>query len=335
MTIPGMNLYTLAEYDSLTAGAAKVHPRIIHTMQDASPLLDQIPFAPCNNGRSNMTKVIDAYPEGQLRGFNEGVDSEKSAAHIQEDPTCMVSTYSAIDAEILKQNNFSAEFRAMQDATFHRGLAHSMATRVFQGNRKKDPRGINGLQARYNKISGALEDCIIDAGGTSGSNNLCDIWVCNWGLDKVHGIFPEGGTAGLTVIDRGEQDIYDGNSKRYRGFVTDYYWNFGLAVEDPTQVIRIANIDNAKLKADPTDKDFDLVRLITEAIERLPDGPGPQCAIYMNQTARFALRMQILAKSNVQLTYDTVAGRKVLVHDGVPVHKVPVEVLGLYSTAVA
>ena len=335
MTIQGMNLYPLAEYDNLVSGAARVHPRIVHTMQDASPLLDQIPFAACNNGRSNMTKVVDTYPEGQLRGFNEGVDSEKATSHVTEDPTCMVATYSVIDAEILKQNNFSAEFRAMNDATFHRGLAHAMATRVFQGSRKKDPRGINGLQARYNKMSGALEDYIINAGGTAGTNNLSDIWVVNWGLDKAHGIFPEGGTAGLTVVDRAEQDVYDSNGKRFRGYVTDYQWNFGLAVEDPAQIIRIANVDNAKLKADPTDKGFDLVTLLTEAIERLPDGPGPQCAIYMNPTVRFALRMQILAKANVQLTFETVAGRKVIVHDGVPVHKVPTEVLGLYSTAVA
>lgn len=326
--VSGMNYYTLAEYNNIISGEAKVHPQIIHTIQDASPLLDQMPFAVCNNGRSNLTKLITKYPAGQLRGFNEGVDSEKTGAKITEDATCMVSTYSVIDAEILKQNNFSAAFCAQNDAAFQRGLAHAMAERVFQGSRALDPRGIDGLQARYNKVGNG----VIDAAGTA-ANTLSDIWVINWGLDKVHGIFPEGGAAGLQVFDRGEQDVYDASSRRYRGFITDYMWNFGIAVEDPMQVVRIANVDNTALESNPSA--VNLYQLLIKAIESLPQDPGAQCAIYMNNTCRTALRLQILAMNNVDLQYETVAERKVQVFSGIPVHRLPTEILGTYTTKVA
>lgn len=326
--VQGMNYYTLAEYNNIVEGEAKVHPQIIHTIQDASPLLDQMPFAVCNNGRSNLTKLITKYPEGQLRGFNEGVESEKTGARITEDATCMVSTYSVIDAEILKQNNFSAAFCAQNDAAFERGLAHAMATRVFQGSRKTDPRGIDGLQARYKKVGKG----VIDAGGTAG-NELSDIWLVNWGLDKVHGIFPEGGAAGLQVFDRGESDVYDSNNRRYRGYITDYMWNFGIAVEDPMQVVRIANVDDTALTDDPTS--VDIYSFLIRAIESLPQDPGAQCAIYMNNAVRTALRLQILQKANVDLQYETVAERKVQVFSGIPVHRIPTEILGVYTAKVS
>lgn len=326
--VSGMNYYTLAEYNNIIAGEAHVHPNIIHTIQDASPLLDQMPFSVCNNGRSNLTKLITKYPEGQLRGFNEGVNSEKTGARITEDATCMVSTYSVVDAEIMKQNNFSASFRAQNDAAFERGLAHSMATRIFQGSRKADPRGIDGLQARYKRIGGN----VIDAAGTA-SDTLSDIWVVNWGLDKVHGIFPEGSAAGLQVFDRAETDVYDAANRRYRGFITDYQWTFGLAVEDPSQVIRIANVDNTALEGNASA--VDLYSLLIKAIETLPEDPGAQCAIYMNNTCRTALRLQILQKNNVDLQYETVAERKVQMFSGIPVHRIPKEILGTYATKVS
>ena len=130
-----------------------------------------------------------------------------------------------------------------------------------------------------------------------------------------------------------QRTFYDASNRRYRGYITDYMWNFGIAVEDPMQVVRIANVDNTALAANPTS--VDLYSLLIKAIESLPQDPGAQCAIYMNNACRTALRLQILSKVNVDLQYETVAERKVQVFSGIPVHRIPTEILGTYTTKVS
>jgi len=326
-------LYTLAELAEMDAGKA-IDPTVVHTLIDCQPLFDQAPLLPCNDGTQNKTEIVTEYPDLQAHAFNEGVDPVKAHSHFRTDATAMFSAYTVIDAKMFKRNNNSASWRARQEERYLRGFAHGMATRVFQASLKNDPKSFDGFGCRYVKKS----DQVIDAlGGAAVPSNhkLMDIWLINWDKALVHLIHPDQGLAGLVSTDRGEQDVYDANGKRFRGLITDYDWDMGLAVEDPYQVIRIANVDVTALMADATASGVaDLQTLMIKASERLPDGAGAQCAWYMPKAIREALRLQILAKPNLQLTIETIAGRKVSAYDGVPVHKLPNAVLGQYAAAI-
>lgn len=317
-------------YD-LSRLSSEVPTKVVDSIIQCMPLLDQMRFAQCNNGVNNQTMLITDYPEGQLHGFNEGVSPEKAGGLTMQDSTCMLSTYSQIDVNLLALNNTSAEWRYNQEHAFQVGIAHKVANMMFNGSLKKDPKSFDGLRARYNKTGSGYEDVVVDAGGqASAAKGLTDIFIVNWDTALVHGIFPKGGVAGLKRIDRGEQDCYDKNHKRFRGVVTDYDWKLGLAVEDRRQVVRIANIDQGALKA-TVDGGLDLVDMLIDAVEMFPQSLGSGAAMYMNGTLRAMLRKQIRHCSNVNLQWEEVAGRKVVSFDGVPVHKLPESILTTYD----
>ena len=71
------------------------------------------------------------------------------------------------------------------------------------------------------------------------------------------------------------------------------------------------------------------------ATEGLPNDVLPGCGIYMSQRMRAALRLQINGTENVNLTWEEVAGKRVLNWDGIAVHKVDNIVLPSYKTAIA
>lgn len=180
-----------------------VPSNVIHTIVDAMPLFDQMQFSACNDGTSNKTTVITDYPKGQTRAYNEGVLPEKAGGIVVTDSTCMVESYSQIDADMLALHDNSAEWRANQEEAFPIGMAHEMAWKVFNGSLAKDPKSFNGLGVRFNHLGGDFKDNVLDAGGqNSAAKGLADIWICDWASNRVHGIYPKGGVAGSLVRTR-------------------------------------------------------------------------------------------------------------------------------------
>lgn len=318
------NELTLAEYAGL-AGLKGVDLDVVHTIVNCMPIFDSAPLVQCNSGTMHKTQVVTSYPKGQTRGYNMGVKAEKATAKIVQDITCMTETFNVIDRKIVALNGNSAQWRQKQDMAFARGLARDAAERIFNASPKRDPFEYDGLGVRYNKIG----DCVIDAGGTG--NNLTDIWLVNWDQSSVHLIYPEGGVAGLTSEFEPNVDVLDKNGNVYKADRTWYRWDQGLSVSDPMQVIRVANVDIDKALEGATD--VNLVKLLTMAVERIPDEVFAGCAIYMNHSLRTALRMQVQDRPNVQFTYDDYAGKKILSFDGIKVHKVPNSVIHSYAAA--
>nr|DAH74254.1 MAG TPA: major capsid protein [Caudoviricetes sp.] len=323
--MPTDNRYTLAEYAQV-AGLKGVQLEVVHTIEDTEPLFASAPIIKCNSGQVNKTQVITQYPVGQTRGYNMGVTAEKAASKVVQDDTCMIETYNEIDVEIVRQNGDSARWRANQDKAFVRGLAHSTAERIFNASKKRDPFEFDGLGTRYSKIDG---EHVIDAAVED--TVYADLWLVNWGTNTVHLIYPEGGVAGLHQNFEQNVDARDPKNRLFKVDRTWYKWYMGLAVPDPAQVVRIANVPVNKALSG----DYDLITALTLATEGLPGDVLPGCGIYMNQKLRSALRLQITAKPNVNLTFDTVAGKKVLNWDGIAVHKVPLTVLPTYTKKLA
>ncbi len=90
-------------------------------------------------------------------------------------------------------------------------------------------------------------------------------------------------------------------------------------VADWRYVVRICNIDVSNLISGSGAAD--LVSLMVEASEIVPSLKMGKAAWYCNRTVRTALRKQIIAKSNVNLTWDSVAGKRVLAFDEIPVRR--------------
>jgi len=133
-------------------------------------------------------------------------------------------------------------------------------------------------------------------------------------------IYPKGSVAGFQHKDLGEQTLTDANGGRYQGYRTHYKWDIGLTLRDWRYVVRIANIDVSALTKNAS-AGADLIDLLTQALEMLPNGLG-RPVFYCNRTIRSFLRRQIANKvAQSTLTMETVAGKKVVMFDEAPVRR--------------
>src|SRR5690606_38346105 len=105
------------------------------------------------------------------------------------------------------------------------------------------------------------------------------------------------------------------------GYRTHFLWYCGLVVKDWRYVVRIANIDRTLLVKNAA-TGADLIDLMVQAIEMLPNTRIGRAVFYVNRNIRSFLRRQIANKSNVWLTMEEIAGKKVMTFDGIPVKRV-------------
>lgn len=322
---------TLSDYESLVTDKDVQRKTLIHTIRDYMPFFDQSVIVPGNNGDSDKGQIITKYPEGQLRGYNEGWDSEDVAGHGTRYVSSMVRTRSTVDLALYntRKPGEREDWRLRKDQGFMRGLARSAVRRVFYGDASADPRDAMGLANIVVPENDAFANRIINAGGST-ADKQTSIWLCNWRPDAFYLFYPQGGEGpGLSISASNEPTyVTDKNSKQYLALVTEFGWDIGVALYDPESVVRIANIDTTKLsKNRATSTSADLVDLMTQALEMLPDDTSGKLAFYMNDTVRSVLRRQINNTTNVNLTWGDVAGRNVLRFGDVPVHKLGSDVL--------
>lgn len=329
---------TLADYESMVTDKDVARKVLIHTIRDYMPFFDQGVILPANNGDTDKGQIITKYPEGQLRGYNEGWEAEEALGAAARYTSSMVRTRSVVDVSLYntRKPGEREAWRLRKDQAFMRGLARQAVRRVFYGDPKTDARDCLGLANIVVPTSEAFGGRCIDAGGTT-SGKLTDIWLANWKPEGMYMFYPQGGEGpGLSVDDKGEQYVQDKNGKAYRALVTEFGWDIGVAAYDPESVVRICNVDTSKLsKKNTTSGAPDLIDLMTQALEMLPDDASGRIAFYMNDTIRSVLRRQMQNKDNAFLTWSEIAGRKVLSYGDTPIHKLGNDVIGNDGNVIA
>jgi len=214
-------------------------------------------------------------------------------------------------------NGNTAEFRMSEDRAFLEAMNQKMASSLFYGTDKNE---FVGLAPRFSEHSG-LDDTqsaynVIDGGGSGNTNT--SIWVVCWSPQTVHGIYPKHSKAGFSHDDLGQVTLIDADGGKYEGYRSHYMWEMGLTVRDPRYVSRICNVDVSLLGGQSA---ADLVDLLIDATERIPTPEMGRTVIYCNRTIRTVLRKQMLQATNMNLTLDTVAGKKVVKFDEFPVRR--------------
>ena len=167
------------------------------------------------------------------------------------------------------------------------------AETMFYGNPAVDPKTYLGLATRYGSLSAGNSQNILDAGGTGTDNT--SIYMVVWGSNTVFCPFPKGSIAGLQHRDLGEESVPDADGNYYQALRTLYQWENGLVVKDWRYVVRICNIDVSNLVGESSAAD--LVKLMSRAMDRVPNMSMGRAVFYMNRTVYSMLRIQALDKS--------------------------------------
>lgn len=316
-TVTSMNP-TLADVSARLLADGKIDPNIIEILTATNEILEDATFVEANGYTEHKTTVRSGMPSGTWRKLNYGVQPEKSRTVPIKDSLGMLETYAEIDKSLADLNGNSAAWRLSEERAFLEGMNKNFAEKLIYGDSSQDPEQIMGLAPRFSSLSAENGGNIINASGT-GSDNT-SIWLVVWGPSTCHAIYPKGSSAGIQSKDLGEQTLLDADGGRYQGYRTHYKLDVGLSLRDWRYVVRIANIDVSDLtKTGSTGAD--LVDLIVQALELVPNLSMGRAAIYCNRTVRSFLRRQISNKDNVNLTLETVGGKRVLMFDGVPVRR--------------
>jgi hypothetical protein len=311
-------------------GPDNKYQEIAEVLNETNEMLDDMTFVEANGVTEHVTTVRSGLPTVTWRKLNYGVMPSKSKTKKVKDSLGMLEAFATVDKKLAELNGMKESWRTSENTAFIEAMSQTLQRAVLFGDSTKDPEQIMGLAPRFNTIQKSKAENainVIDAGGTG--SNLTSIWLVAWSPDTVFCTYPKGSKAGLVEQDIGEEAAYDEDGGEYRVLKTHYAWDIGLVVRDWRYVVRIANIDLDTLKKDPdAEGGADLIDLMTDAIERLPNERKGRLAFYCNRQISTFLRKQRRYAKNVNITQEEVAGRKVTAFDGVPIRRVDALTVG-------
>jgi hypothetical protein len=315
MSTIGGTALTLLDIMKLKDPSGK-NAKIVEILMQENGLLDDMTWIECNDGDSHETTIRTGLPSGTWRRYNEGVQPTKGTTAQVRAQTGQLEDVSTVDRDLAEKGGQGAVagVRASEAVAHIEGLSQQMATAVLYEDERTNPGRITGLAAHYASVSTATAASatnVIDAGGTGSDNS--SIWFVGWGPEAITGLFPQGSEAGLRHEDEGIVDVQDATGiagATFRAYRDRFRWKCGVCVRDWRKASRVCNIDISNLRAESSNAD--LIKKMIMAEEVLAKGAA-NYAVYMNRTLRTWLRIQALAKATSQVTFETVAGKPVMV----------------------
>lgn len=290
---------------------------IIELCNQTNEILEDMTIIEGNLSTGHKTTVRTGLPSSTWRKLNYGVARSKSQTAQVTDSCGMCEQYARVDADLAELNGNTAAFRLSEDKAHIEGMNQDVSQAIFYGDTTEDSEKFVGLTPRFDDVSAGSGANIINGGGSGAVNT--SIWLVVWSPNTCHGIFPKGKKAGLNMTDKGKLTVQDTAGNDYEAYVTHYKWDIGLTVRDWQYVVRIANIDVANLKSGTGAAD--LMKQMIIASEMIPNLGMGRPAFYCSKTIRTYLRLQTLAKTNVNLAFESVAGKRVLTFDDIPVRR--------------
>jgi len=319
MAVVGSLVATLADI-SKSPGVGPGAARVIEILNQQNEMLDDIPWMECNDGTGHKTSIRTGIPFGTWRMLYQGVQPAKTTKAAIRDTCGMLEQYSEPDKALVDIAPDPAEFRVGEAKGILEGMNQQVQQALIYGNQNVVPQMFTGFAPRYNSLLAGVgtSDNVIDAGGTGADNT--SIWLVCWGEDTAFGLYPKGIPGGVQHEDLGRDTNQLADGSRFEVYRDHFRWGCGLCIRDWRYIVRIANIDVSDLSSD-VNKLKALVALMIQAQEKLRTSSGKR-AWYMSRNTASKLRLAILEKIGFQLTWETVAGKKVMMFDGDPVRRV-------------
>lgn len=311
---------TLLDLAKMTDPDGKI-AQIVEILNETNEILEDMTWLEGNLQTGHRTTIRTGIPEPTWRKLYGGVQPNKGTTTQVTDSCGMLEAYAEVDKALADLNGNTAEFRLQEDRTHLEGMNQSLADALFYASETTTPEKFTGLAPRFNSSTAANGENIIK-GGSSDTDNT-SIWLVVWGPNTVHGIVPKGSKAGIQMTDKGQVTIenVDSAGGRMEAYRTHYRWDAGLSVRDWRYIVRIPNIEKSALTKN-AGSGADLIDLMTQAIEMIPSLGMGRPVFYCSRTIRSFLRRQIVNKTvNSTLSMDTVAGKKVVSFDGIPVKR--------------
>ncbi|MFW6341419.1 MAG: major capsid protein [Halothiobacillaceae bacterium] len=294
-----------------------------NVLNEENYALDDIVLLESNQETSHVDGIDTALGSPERTAFNEGKVPSRTATEQITEGQSHLTDWSRVDKRNADLNGNTAAFRAGEDRRLIEGMRQDQMQEMIYGNVDDDPKGFNGFATRLSTASDDTDEPgsnIVDGGG-SGVDNT-SVYIVGWGRNGVFAHYPKGKMGGLQVIDHGLMPVTDADGGYYTAYLREYAWDMGLFVKNWKYLGRLANIDVSDLKADAT-SGANLINSLINLEGRMPMSGGVNYAMYCNRTIFTFLRLQIVNKTNVNLSLETVAGKRVMVWgERIPIRRV-------------
>lgn len=300
---------------------------IAEMLAQTNEVLDDMVWKEGNLPTGHRGTIRSGLPTPTWRKLYGGVQPGKSRTVQITDGCGMLEAYAEVDKKLADLNGNTNEFRLSEDRAHIESMSQELASTLFYGNETTEPEAFTGFGARFNDQEAENGGNIITDAATPDSTDNASMWLIVWG-DHVHGIYPKGSMAGLQMADKGLVTIedVDGAGGRMEGYRTHYSMDAGLHVKDWRYVVRI-QVDAENLTKN-AGTGPDLIDLMSQAIDLIPNINGGRPVFYANRTLRGFIRRQIMNKtvnstlSIEQITRANGANVRVPMFDGIPIRRV-------------
>ncbi len=306
---------TLVDHAKATKDAKIL--QLAEILAEDNEVIDDMIFTECNDGTKHISSQRTGLPDAAWREINKGIQPSKSTRTKNTDTTGIMEAFSDIDEDLYELDGNGNALRLSEDIAFTETMNQAMTETLFYGDTNVEEKKFLGFTARFSDPAKPSGENIINGGGTGITNS--SIWLVGWGTNQISGLFPRGSRAGLQVNNKGKEKVTDKDGGEYYAYRTQFKWKPGLMVKDWRYAGRICNIDMSKLG---TTDACDIVRKMIELSERVKHNGGVKMAWYCHPRIRTYLRIQMLEKNNVNLSFETIEGKKVVAFDGIPIRSV-------------
>ena len=293
---------------------------IAEMLAQTNEILLDMTFVEGNLPTGHRTTIRTGLPSATWRKLNYGVQPSKSTTVQITDNCGMLEAYSEIDKSLADLNGNSVAFRLSEDRAFIEAMNQKMASTLIYGNEGTEPEAFTGLAPRFNDQTAENACNILTSAATPDGTDNTSLWLVVWGPNTVHGIYPKGSKAGLSVQDLGENTLIDAAGGKYQGYRTHYKWDCGLVVRDWRYVVRI-NYDLEDIVAGGATGPV-LADLMGKAIRRIPSLSMGRPVFYANRDSLDAIDLQANNKSTLAFnTVEDAQGKIVTKFRGIPIRR--------------
>lgn len=302
---------------------------IVEALEQANPVLKDIPWIEGNLKTGNVTTVRTMVPTPSIRMINKGVARGKSTTRQVQDTCMILEDRSVVDIELLALQKDKERFRASEDAAFVQGFSNYVAEQIFYGDEVNAKGTFNGISVRYNEYCGSNSkkgdpSYQVLSAGTPGSNTNTTAYFVGWGGKNTVGIYPEGTIAGLKMRDLGEQTVTDADKLEYQALATLFTWKCGLSVQNIRSNALLRNINVANLGSLTSAQKLQLMDNLTitkNRIQNLQNG-DKKVVLYVSDSLYDFFETYLNDKTNVFVTQQTLQNAMpALYFKGIPVAK--------------
>ncbi len=323
---------TGAGFPNLVNVASRLDPdggiaALAELLNQTNPILSDIPLVEGNLPMGHRVSVRTGIPTPTWRKMYKGVAPGKSTSAQVDESMAMLEAYGEVDKDLAMLNGNTRDFRLSEDRAHLEGMSQTMATALFYADTATDPEKFLGMAPRYSALgtptnkfparaNSAYLKNILGAGGMT-SSVQSSVWYICWGDHSVFGLYPKGSKAGLMSEDLGEVTLFDDDGGRFQGYRSHYQWKMGLCVKDWRYIVRIGNVELARMADAAAQKN--LYQAMIKAMYVVPS--GARGTFYCSPGVAAMLDLAAMEKSNAALGLGEIFGKQVTTFRGRPIRE--------------